>query len=61
MNAIEEKGNWHKLKGTLMQKFANLTDNDQLFKEGEEQELFGKVQISLGKTEEELHKIIEAL
>ena len=61
MNEIEEKGNWHKLKGTLMQKFASLTDNDQLFKKGEEQELFGKVQISLGKTEEELHKIIESL
>jgi len=61
MNSLEENGNWHKLKGALKQKYARLTDDDQLFKEGEKQIVFGRLQINLGKTEEELDKIILAL
>lgn len=61
MNNIELKGNWHEHKGKLKQKFAFLTDNDLLFEEGKEEEMFGKLQIKLGKTKEELHKIIKGL
>jgi len=57
MNTTEEKGNWNKQKGELIQKYASLTKNDQLFQEGEKQKIFGKEQIRLGKTEEELHRI----
>ena len=45
----------------LKQKFAILTDNDLMFEEGKKEEMFGKLQIKLGKTKEELHKIIAAL
>jgi uncharacterized protein YjbJ (UPF0337 family) len=61
MNATEVKGNWNEQKGKLKQKFAVLTDNDLMFKEGKKDEMFGRVQIKLGKTKEELHKIIEGL
>lgn len=61
MNTMEEIGNWHMMIGALVQKFASLTENDQMFKEGEKQEVFGKFQINLGKTEEELDKIIATL
>ena len=61
MNATEEKGNWHKLNGELKQKFASLTQNDQMYQEGEKQALFGKLQIKLGKTKADLHKIITTL
>lgn len=55
------KGNWNEQKGKLKQKFANLTDNDLLFEEGKKDEMLGRLQIKLGKTKEEIHKIIEAL
>jgi uncharacterized protein YjbJ (UPF0337 family) len=61
MNNIELKGNWNEQKGKLKQKFASLTDNDLMFEEGKREEMFGKLQVKLGKTKEELHKIINGL
>jgi len=61
MNTTELKGNWEQQKGKLKQKFASLTDNDLLFAEGKKEEMFGRLQTKLGKTKEELHKIISTL
>jgi uncharacterized protein YjbJ (UPF0337 family) len=61
MNTTELKGNWNEQKGKLKKKFAVLTDNDLMFAEGKKEEMFGKLQIKLGKSKEELDKIIAAL
>lgn len=61
MNSTELKGNWEEPKGKLKQKFATLTDNDLLFAEGKKEEMMGKLQIKLGKSKEELHKILSDL
>ena len=61
MNTTELKGNWNEQKGKLKKKFAVLTDNDLMFEEGKKEEMFGKLQIKLGKSKEELDKIIAAL
>ena len=61
MNITELKGNWEEFKGKLKQKFAILTDDDLKFEEGQREEMMGKLQIKLGKTKEELHKLIEEL
>ena len=61
MNKTEIKGNWNEQKGKLKQKFAILTDNDLMFAEGKKDEMFGRLQIKLGKTKEEMQKIISAL
>ena len=61
MNKIEVKGNWNEQKGKLKQKFAVLTDNDLMYEEGKQDEMYGRLQIKLGKTKEELHKIIGEL
>ena len=61
MNKIEVKGNWNEQKGKLKQKFAVLTDNDLLYEEGKPDEMYGRLQIKLGKSKDELHKIIEEL
>ncbi|MCK9321933.1 MAG: CsbD family protein [Bacteroidales bacterium] len=61
MDTLEIKGNWNELKGKLKQQFANLTDDDLMFKEGKKEEMYGKLQIKLGKTKEELNKIISEL
>jgi len=61
MNKTELKGTWNEQKGKLKKKFAFLTDNDLMFKEGKEEEMYGKLQIKLGKTKAELDKIINEL
>jgi len=61
MNTTELKGNWEQQKGKLKQKFATFTDNDLLFAEGKKEEMVERLQTKLGKTKEELHKIISAL
>jgi len=61
MNKTELKGNWNEQKGRLKQKYAFLTDNDLMYEEGKKDEMFGKLQIKLGKTKEELRKIFETL
>lgn len=61
MNSSTVNGAWEEQKGKLKQKFAKLTDNDLLFMEGKKEEMMGKLEIKLGKTKEELIKILENL
>ena len=60
-NLTEIKGNWKELKGKLKQKYAQLTDSDLLLIEGKQDELLGRLQARLGKTKEEMHKLISDL
>ncbi len=55
------KGNWNETKGKLKQKFAMLTDNDLLLVEGKQDELMGRLQLRLGKSKEDINKIIAGL
>ncbi|MDA3928004.1 MAG: CsbD family protein [Prolixibacteraceae bacterium] len=61
MDTTELSGNWNEKKGKLKQKFATLTDDDLLLVEGKKEEMLGRLQVKLGKTKEELHKLIEEL
>ena len=61
MNTTQLTGNWEEQKGKLKQKFAILTDNDLMLLDGKKEELLGRLQLKLGKTKEELQKIIAAL
>lgn len=61
MNTKELKGNWNEQKGKLKQRFAALTDDDLMFEEGKREEMLGKLQIKLGKTQEEMKKILDEL
>lgn len=60
-NLTEFKGNWNETKGKLKQKYAILTDNDVLLVEGKQDELLGRLEMKLGKTKAEIHKIISNL
>ncbi len=55
------KGNWHEVKGKLKQMYGNLTDDDLIFEEGREEELYGRIQRKIGKDKEEVKRIIESL
>ena len=61
MDKLSLKGNWNQIAGKLKQQFANLTDDDLLFKEGKEEELLGRLQKKLGKTSEQVRDLIKKL
>ncbi|AWG23120.1 general stress protein CsbD [Flavobacterium faecale] len=61
MNSTEIKGNWNEMKGKLKQQYADLTDDDLLFAEGKEDEMLGKLEQKLGKSKDEIKKMIADL
>ena len=61
MNTTEAKGNWNIQKAKLKQKFADLTDNDLMYEEGQRDEMLGKLQVKLGKTKKELNEFLDSL
>jgi uncharacterized protein YjbJ (UPF0337 family) len=60
-NPIELRKNWHETKEKLKKKFAKINDNDLLFEEGKQEDVVKKLQIKLGKSKEEILKIISTL
>ena len=58
MNKLQFKGEWHELKGKLRQKFADLTDDDLNYAEGQEEELLGHLQKKLGKTQQQISELV---
>jgi uncharacterized protein YjbJ (UPF0337 family) len=59
MNKLEMKGNWNMAKGKLKQKWANLTDDDLRFEEGQQDELIGRIQRRTGQTREQVQKAFD--
>jgi uncharacterized protein YjbJ (UPF0337 family) len=60
-NTTELNGDWNTIKGKLKQKFSILTDDDLLMVEGKKDEMYGRLQIKLGKSKEEFQKLISSL
>ncbi|AWO01411.1 general stress protein CsbD [Chitinophaga alhagiae] len=61
MDSLQLKGAWNEIKGKLKQQYADLTDDDLLYTEGKEDELYGKLQKKLGKSKDEVKKLINDL
>ena len=61
MNSTELKGNWNVMKGKLKQAYADLTDDDLTYVEGAEEELFGRLQVKLGKSKQEILESIKKI
>jgi uncharacterized protein YjbJ (UPF0337 family) len=55
------KGNWNQIKGQLKQKYAKLTEDDLIYAEGKEDDLYGRLQEKLGKTKQEIKDMIDKL
>ncbi|GHB39966.1 CsbD family protein [Mongoliitalea lutea] len=55
---LKIKGNWNELKGKLKEKYADLTDDDLMYAEGQEDQLLGKLQQKTGAAKEELSKFL---
>ncbi|MDR6567071.1 Uncharacterized conserved protein YjbJ, UPF0337 family [Chitinophaga ginsengisegetis] len=60
MDKLQIKGKWNELKGTLKQKYADLTDDDLLYEEGQEDKLIGKLQQKLGKSRDEVIDLLKS-
>lgn len=60
-SAVPVKGNWNDTKTKLKAKFPTLTDEDLRYAEGKKEEMMNKIQLKIGKTKDELNKIIEGL
>lgn len=58
MNDLRIKGNWNEKKGKLKQEYGQLTDDDLAYSEGKEDELVGRLERRLGKSKDEIRKII---
>ena len=58
MNKLQIKGDWNIAKGKLKQKFAQLTDNDLRYTQGQEEELVGRLQKLTGETREAMERAI---
>lgn len=61
MNDLNIKGNWNEKKGKLKQEYGQLTDDDLALTEGKEDELVGRLQQKLGKTKDEVRKMISEI
>lgn len=61
MDKLEIKGSWNKLKGKLKQEYAELTDDDLQYEQGQEDQLLGHLQEKLGKTRDEIIKKLKTL
>lgn len=59
MNKLQIKGNWNVIKGRLKRRYGDLTDHDLEYLEGQEEELLGRLQQRLGKSREEVERIVE--
>lgn len=61
MDKLELKGKWNELKGKVKQAHADLTDDDLKYEEGQDDELYGRLQQKLGKTREEVVTWLKSL
>ena len=61
MEKLEVKGAWNEAKGKLKQKYGQLTDDDLRYEEGKEDEMYGRLQKKLGKTKDEIKKLLKDL
>jgi uncharacterized protein YjbJ (UPF0337 family) len=52
------EGSLNEIDRKLKQKYAMVSEDDQLLLKGKEEELIGRLQISLGKSKEEVCKLI---
>lgn len=54
MGASDLKGKWNILKGKVKKQYAEITDDDLLYVEGEENELYERLKEKTSKTREEV-------
>lgn len=57
-SSLVMRGSWDDVKGQLKKNYADLTDDDLTYVEGQEDELLGRLQRKLGKTKNDIVRMI---
>jgi len=62
MSELSDKirGNWNTIKGRVKEEYAEVTDDQLLYEEGQEDQLVGNLQKAMGKTKEEVKEFIDS-
>lgn len=60
-NMIQLNANWDATKIKLKEKFGILTDQDLKFKEGKQDDMISKLELTLGRSKEEMYKLISEM
>ena len=58
---LKLRGSWNEIKGKIKQQYANLTEDDLKYEEGQDDELVGRIQKKIGKTKDEVINWIQSL
>jgi len=58
MSKLTYQGTWDQVKGRLKKTYGTLTDDDLTYAEGRDEEFIGKLKTKLGKTEDEIRKLV---
>jgi uncharacterized protein YjbJ (UPF0337 family) len=61
MDKMELKGKWNEWKGKLKQEYADLTEDDLKYEEGQEDEMWGRIQQKIGKAKDEVVDWLKSL
>ncbi|MFN0079567.1 MAG: hypothetical protein ACKVY0_24145 [Prosthecobacter sp.] len=61
MTKLAFQGSWNEIKGRLKQKYAQCTDDNLLFSEGQDEELLGRLQKQTGAMQEKLRAYLATL
>ena len=59
-NKTTMKGDWNVIKGKLKSAYGVLTDDDLRYEEGQEEELYGRIQQRIGKGRDEIKRMIDS-
>mgnify|MGYP003469684994 FL=1 len=54
MDSLDLKGKWNELKGKVKQQYADFTDDDLMYEDGQDDALLGRLQQKMGKTREQV-------
>ncbi|MEO6902604.1 MAG: CsbD family protein [Bacteroidia bacterium] len=58
---LKLKGAWNEVKGKIKKEYADMTDDDLLYKEGQDDQLIGRLQQKTGKTKDQVIDWIQKL
>jgi hypothetical protein len=61
MNMLSTSGSWKEIKAKLKQRYPNLSEEDLTFSNGKEEALLDRLEKKLGKSSEELRRLIRSL
>ncbi|MEO6442095.1 MAG: CsbD family protein [Chitinophagales bacterium] len=53
---LQLKGKWNQIKGKLKEKYANLTDDDLTYAEGQDDQMWGRLQEKTGRKIEDIKR-----